>query len=56
MDRLKRMNDLACLEILRDFRDQEVRKLEPDESLIANIDRLTFLVTERHKAEDAARG
>lgn len=52
MDRLKRRNDLECLEILRELHDYELSRDEPCEELMANCKRLIELMTERHKRED----
>lgn len=53
---LKRRNDLEGLEILREFHDFELTKIEPDEELVGLCRKLIDLVTERHKREDAERG
>jgi hypothetical protein len=56
MDRLKRRNELDCIEIVREFHDYELASAEPDESFLANCKRLIAFIQARHEREDAEHG
>lgn len=53
MDRLKRRNEIDAMNIVREFHDYELVKMEPDEEFMGLCKRLIELVESRHKREDA---
>lgn len=48
---LKRLNELECISIVKEFHDSELSKDDPDEFLMWLCMRLIRLIEARHKAD-----